>query len=334
MRNIVAQLLALGPELALFILSSPILFARTVGAITQTQVPSPNLDLSQLGRVALAGDFDSISLYEYVGQSQDSFSTNGSQSLLTRYPNGAFQTLGTTDAYIETMCPFMQNGKLQGVVVGGNFTRLGGVEAQGIALYDPNTTSITALPGLSGRVSALYCDDASGTVYVGGSFSAGNSTNAMAWVTGWSNLPFEGFNGPVSSIVKNTAGNIVFGGSFEGLGNATTPKDPDVQVINLSSGNITSSGTSTRNGFSDPVQIICKTGAQDGAGNTWLLQDDTQGYWQGAYSFGFNPTKIRLYNTQQDGRGTKTFYFEDMNSGGILNLDYSDADGKSRSCSA
>ncbi|OQO00347.1 hypothetical protein B0A48_13694 [Cryoendolithus antarcticus] len=334
MRNIVAQLFALGPELALFILSSPIFFARTVSAVTQQQVPSPNLDLSQLGRVALAGDFDSISLYEYVGQGQDSFSTNGSQSLLTRYPNGAFQTLGTTDAYIETMCPFVQNGKLQGVVMGGNFTRLGGVEAQGIALYDPNTTSITALPGLSGRVSALYCDDTSGTVYVGGSFSAGNSTNAMAWVTGWSNLPFEGFNGPVSSIVKNAAGNIVFGGSFEGLGNATTPKDPDVQVINLSSGNITSSGTSTRNGFSDPEQIICKTGAQDGAGNTWLLQDDTQGYWQGAYSFGFNPTKIRLYNTQQDGRGTKTFYFEDMNSGGILNLDYSDADGKSRSCSA
>jgi len=334
MRNLLAQLLAVGPELAAFILSSPLFFARTAHAITPASIPPPNLDLRSLGRVALAGDFDSISLYEYEGQTENAFSTNGSQALLTRFPNGAFQTLGMTDAYIITMCPFVQNGALQGVVVGGNFTSLGGVEAQGIALVDPNTTQVTALPGLSGRVSALYCDDQSGTVYVGGSFSAGNSTNAMAWTTGWTNLPFAGFNGPVTSITKNAAGNIVFGGSFEGLGNTTTPKDPDLQVINISSGNITSSGTSSTDGFDDPRNIICKTGSQDGSGNTWLLQDNTAGYWQGAYSFGFNPTKIRLYNTQEDGRGARTFYFEDMNSGGILNLNYDDADGNSQSCSA
>ena len=106
MRNLLAQLLAVGPELAAYILSSSILFARTAHAITPTSVPSPNLDLSKLGRVALAGDFDSISLYQYIGQNED-FSTNGSLALLTRYPNGAFQTLDQTDAYIETMCPFM-----------------------------------------------------------------------------------------------------------------------------------------------------------------------------------------------------------------------------------
>lgn len=333
MRNLLAQLLAVGPELAAYILSSPILFARTTYAITPTSVPSPNLDLSQLGRVALAGDFNSISLYQYVGQNED-FSTNGSQSLLTRYPNGAFQTLDRTDAYIETMCPFMQNGKLQGVVVGGNFTSLGGQQANGIALWNPDNGEVTPLPGLSGRVQALYCDDDSGTVYVGGSFNAGNSTNAMAWTTGWSNLPFAGFNGPVSTIIKNAAGNIVFGGSFTGLGNTTTPTEPDQQVINLSSGNVTSSGTSSTDGFDDPRNIICKTGSQDGSGNTWLLQDNTAGYWEGAYYFGFNPTRLRLYNTQYEGRGTRTFYFEDMNSGGILNMQYDDADGNNQSCSA
>lgn len=336
MRSLLSQLLAIGPELAAFILTSPLLASR--GAFAQNadgSIPSPNLDLSQLGRVAVAGDFDSISLYSYAGQNEDAFSTNGSQSLLTRYPNGAFRSLALADAYIETMCPFIQrDGTLAGVVVGGNFTSLGGVEAQGIALYNPNTTQITALPGLSGSVSALYCDADSGIVYVGGMFLAGNSTNAMTWTTGWTNLPFAGFNGPVTSITKNGAGNLVFAGTFDGLGNVSTPKNRDEQAINLASGGISASGSCSTDGFSDPKSIICKTSADDGAGNTWLLEDNTAGYWQGNFSFGFNPTKIRLYNTQYQGRGTKTFYFMDNNSGGILNMNYFDIEGSSQSCSA
>ncbi|KAK1027899.1 hypothetical protein LTR33_017426, partial [Friedmanniomyces endolithicus] len=157
MRNLLSQLLALGPELAAFILTAPLLSSRGAYAITQGTIPSPNLDLSSLGRVAIAGDFDSISLYTYEGQNENAFNTNGSQSLLTRYPNGAFQSLGLADAYIMTMCPFVQkDGSLAGVVVGGNFTSLGGVEAQSIALWNPNTTQITALPGLSGKVSTVY----------------------------------------------------------------------------------------------------------------------------------------------------------------------------------
>ncbi|KAK5131423.1 hypothetical protein LTR08_000959 [Meristemomyces frigidus] len=335
MRNLLSQLLAVGPQLAAFILSAPLLSSRGAYAITQSLIPSPNLDLSQLGRVAIGGDFDSISLYTYDGQNEDVFNTNGSQSLLTRYPDGAFQSLGLADAYITAMCPFVQqDGTLVGVIVGGNFTSLGGVEAQGIALWNPNTTQITALPGLNGRVNAVYCDADSGTVYVGGSFTASNSTNAMAWTTGWTNLPFAGFNGPVTSITKNGAGNIVFGGNFDGLGNTTTPQDPDGQVINIGSGNITAMGSTSTDGFSDPGNIICKTAAQDGSGNTWLLADNTSGYWQGNFSFGFNPTKLRLYNTQQPNRGTKTWYFVDLNSGGILNLNYLSADGQNQSCSA
>ena len=335
MRNQLSQLLALGPELAAFILTAPLLLAQPASALPYTTVPSPNLDLSQLGRVALAGDYDSISLYEYVGQNENTFNRNGSQGLITRYPNGAFQTLSMTDAYIQTMCPFVKDGELQGVVVGGNFTSLGGVQAQGIALWNPDTQEVTALSGLSGQVKALYCDDDSGTVYVGGSFMGGNSTNAMAWTTGWTNLPFAGFNGPVTSIAKNSAGNIVFGGSFSGLGNTTTLTEPDIQVINLSSGNISSEGATSRSQYSDPYQIICNTNtSEDGSDGTWLLRDDTRGFWQGDYAFGFNPTKLRLFNTVQEGRGTKTFYFENMNSGGILNMQYFDADGNNKSCSS
>ncbi|TKA23058.1 hypothetical protein B0A50_07374 [Salinomyces thailandicus] len=334
MRNLLSQLLAMGPELAAFILTAPLLSSRGAYAITQTPVPSPNLDLDDLGRVAIGGDFDSISLYTYEGQTEDTTNSNGSQLLLTRYPDGDFYSLALADAYITTMCPFVRrDGSLAGVVVGGNFTSLGGVEAQGIALYNPNTTMITALPGLSGKVNAVYCDADAGTVYVGGSFMGANSTNALAWTSEWTNLPFAGFNGPVTSITKNEAGNIVFGGSFGGLGNTTTPEVSDGQVINLSAGNISAEGSTSTAGFSDPRNIICKTSAQSGQGDTWLLADETPGYWQGDFAFGFNPTKLRLYNTQQDNRGTRTWYFENLNSGGILNMNYLSTDGRNESCS-
>jgi hypothetical protein len=317
--------LALGSTFA--ILLSPA-FARNF-----TSAPSPNIDLSGLGRVALAGDFDSISLYTYQGQTQNANFANGSQYLFSQYPDGSFQGLALADAFITTMCPFVSNGVLQGIVVGGNFTSLGGVPAQGIALWNPNTTSITPLNGLSGSVSAVYCDDESSRVYVGGTFTGGNSTNAIAWSTGWTNLPFAGFNGPVTSITKSSNGSIIFGGSFDGLGNTTTPTNKDVQVINLSAGNITSGASTQTSGFSDPRNIICQTG-DDSAGNAWLLEDNTPGFWRGSFGFGFNPTKLRLYNTNQDGRGTKTWRFTAFPINGIMNFTYTDENGKFASCTA
>ncbi|KAF1989747.1 hypothetical protein K402DRAFT_418459 [Aulographum hederae CBS 113979] len=303
-------------------------------AVSFTPAPSPNLDLSQLGRVALAGDFDALSIYEYEGQNRNSFSTNGSQSLLTQYPNGAFANLAMADAYILTMCPFtFSNGTFAGVVVGGNFTSLGGVEAQGIALFNPDNGQVTPLAGLSGKVAAVFCDGEANTLYVGGSFSGGNSTNAISWNGNWANMPFAGFNGPVTSITKAPNGNIIFGGSFDGLGNTTTPRKRDVQVIPLSSGQISATSSSTTQGFSDPKNIICKTSAQSGPGNSWLLSDGAQGSWTARFAFGFVPTKLRLYNTQQDGRGTRTFQFQELNNGGILELEYPDpATGILRTC--
>ncbi|GIZ43032.1 hypothetical protein CKM354_000627600 [Cercospora kikuchii] len=333
MRNLLQQLLALGPELAAYILTTSLPVARA--AFVQSAASSPNLDLSQLGRVAVGGDFDSISLYTYQGQNENT-STNGSQSLLTRYPDGAFQSLALADAdtSIRAMCSFVADGKLQGVVVGGNFTSLGGVRAESIALWNPDSNEVTALPGLSGGpVNALYCDDESGTVYVGGQFRAGNSSNAMAWTTGWVNLPFAGFNGPVNSITKDSGNNIVFGGQFAVLGNTTTSTETISQAVSIGSGNITAAGSSSRAGFSDPNNIICKTGEEQGSGNTWLLNDNTGGYWESALGFGVSPTALRIYNTDYEGRGTKSFYFEEMNTAGILELEYVDpTTGQNATC--
>jgi hypothetical protein len=307
-------------------------------AITFNPIPNPNLDLSSLGSVGLAGDFNGISLYQFEGQSEAGFSTNGSQSVLSRFPNGGFANLAAADAGIQAMCTFiMSNGAMSGVVIGGNFTSLGGIESPGAALFNPNTSAVTPLTGLSGQVSALLCDEASNTVYVGGSFKGANSTNAIAWVgtAGWTNLPFAGFNGPVTSITKASNGHIIFGGSFTGLGNATGPSLPDQQIINISGANITSGSSSTTTGFSDPTNIVCKTNGTDGAGNTWLLADNTAGFWKATFQFGFQPTKLRLWNTHLDGRGTQTWRYTAMPINGIMNFTYIDpTTGQNASCSS
>ena len=306
-------------------------FIRPTQGVDFTPVPAPNLDLTQLGQVALTGNFDSISLFSYQQQSESAPSTNGSQSLITQLPNGDFATTATSDGSITTMCPFvMHDGTFAGVIVGGNFTSLSGVEAQAVAMYDATTGKVTPLPGITGTVNVLLCDQNTNTVYVGGEFKAANSTNAVAWVgmSGWANLPFEGFNGPVNSIMSAPSGNIIFGGSFTGLGNSTTttPNEPDQQIINIATANITAGGTTDTPGFNNASNILCKTNGQDGAGNTWLLADNTPGFWEASMNFGYEPTLLRIWNTHQDGRGAQTFRFTALPIDGIMNFTYTDPD--------
>ncbi|KAL1836376.1 hypothetical protein VTJ49DRAFT_5231 [Mycothermus thermophilus] len=315
--------------------------AAPATAVSFTPVPDPNLDLSQLGRVALVGDFSSISLYQYEEQREQLSQNNGTEQLLARMPNGLFAPIVHTDATIRTMCSIdTKDGTV--VVLGGNFTSIRGddpgataTQSNAIALFDPATGAVTPIQGLSGQVNALLCDQERDTVFVGGSFVGSNSTNALAWnVNGnWENLPFTGFNGPVAAITKTPSGSILFGGSFTGLGNASTPSTPDGQVINLSSATISAGSSSLTPGFDDPKNIICKTSGEDGAGNTWLLQDGAPGFWSAQFRHGFRPTKLRLYNTHQDGRGTRTWRFIAMPINGIMNFTYIDpATGQNASC--
>ncbi|TWU77178.1 hypothetical protein ED733_008524 [Metarhizium rileyi] len=306
-------------------------------AIHFNPAPSANLDFSNLGRIAIAGDFNGISLYEYEGQISKPLPTNGSEALLARLPNGALAPIVSTDASIRAMCLLKQDdGTLKGVVVGGNFTSIDGTQSTAIALFNPNTTKITPLEGLEGEVNALYCDDSRETVYIGGNFKASNSTNAIAWTDtdGWSNLPFAGFNGPVNAISKTSNGHIIFGGSFTGLGNASAPSQPDRQIINLSGCRVTATNVATTNGFGDPENIVCSAG-KDGPGSTWLAADTMPATWRADFGFTFHPTKLRLYNTHMDGRGTKTFRLLAFPINGIMNLTYVDPlTGKNASCTS
>lgn len=302
-------------------------------AIEFAKAPSPNLDLSNLGRIGIAGDFNGISLYEYEGQNGRPPPSNGSESLLGMLPNGALTSVVSTDASIRAMCTFrLSDGELQGVVIGGNFTSLDGTESTAVALYNPETGEITPLDGLEGEVNALYCDNDEDTVYVGGNFRGADSSNAISWYAndGWTNLPFAGFNGPVEAISKASNGHIIFGGSFTGLGNTSAPSEPDGQSINLSTANITAINSADSNG--NPKNIVCSGDSDRG---TWLVQDNTPGFWDAVFGFGFEPTKLRLWNTHQDGRGTKTFRLLAFPIDGIMNLTYIDpASGDNRTCTS
>lgn len=305
-------------------------------AFNFTQVPSPNLNLDNLGRVAFAGDFDSISIYQYEGQTEKSTGSNG--ALLSRYPNGIFAPLNETDADIKTMCAFERNGELKGIVFGGNFTSVGEQHTPGgIALLNPNDGSVSPLEGLNGSVNALYCDRDRGRVFIGGSFTGGNASNAIVWIEDWTNMPFSGFNGPVNSITKAPNGKIIFGGEFNGLGdNTTAPRENNTQVLPIGSASITAQTSSGRPGLTEPKNIVCKEDVEaEGEGSTWLLSDDATGFWQADFGFGFEPTKLRLHNTDFEGRGTKTFRYTALPDGGIMNFTYVDPEsGDKKYCDA
>jgi hypothetical protein len=324
-------------KLALSLLIASPSLIPGASAFTFTPVSSPNLDLDRLGRVAFAGDFDSISLYQYEGQNERSPIPNG--ALLSRYPNGVFATVKDTDADVKAMCPFTRNGNYRGVIFGGNFTSVGGLHTPGgIALLNTTDGTVTPLEGLNGSVKALYCDPDvnGGRVYVGGSFTGGNSTNAIAWEDDWVDMPFSGFNGPVHSIVKAPNENIIFGGEFNGLGgNETVPAQNNSQVLPIGSATVSASASSGRPGLSEPQNIVCKNGTNtQGPGDTWLLPDNAPGFWQAQFGFGFTPTMLRLHNTDFEGRGTKTWRYTALPDGGIMNFSYVDPEGQKRFCEA
>jgi hypothetical protein len=294
-------------------------------AVSFKPAPLPHLNIADLGRVAFAGDFDSISLYQYEGQSEQASGRTG--ALLSRYPNGVFAPTNQTDADIQAMCS-IQTGGAERIVFAGNFTSVGNIATPGgIALLNPTDGTVKPMYGLTGSVNTLYCDRDAGEVYVGGFFTGSDSNNAIIWKDDWKDLSFEGFNGAVHSIAKSSNGNIIFGGEFNGLGgNATSvAAENNTQIIPISKANISAQTSSGLPGFTQPSDITCKSDfSAQGSGQTWLLADTAPGFWKAEFGFGFSPTSLRLWNTDFEGRGTKTFRFTALPDGGILNLTYTD----------
>ncbi|KAH7034992.1 cortical protein marker for cell polarity-domain-containing protein [Microdochium trichocladiopsis] len=311
---------------------SAIVSATHGSLFSPNPIPTPALDTAELGRMGIAGDFAGLSLYQFEGQTETLPSSNGADALLTSLPNGLFHSIASTDATVQAMCIFGTSA-----IIGGNFTSVNGTESPAVAALDLTTGSLSPLAGISGEITSLLCDNDAGMVYVGGSFRAADSTNAITWVSSgnWASLPFAGFNGPVSSITKAPNGHIVFGGKFTGLGNTSTTATPDSEPINLSTAVVQGFQSSTAPGLSNASNVICNTNDETGAGRSWLLLDNTPGAWRAEFGFGFIPTKLRLRNTRQPDRGTKTWRMTALPLNGIMNFTYIDpASGQNTSCTS
>lgn len=306
-------------------------------AFTFAPISDPQLNLDKLGRVAFVGDFDSISLAQFVNQTQD---PPAAGNIYSRFPNGVFARIQDADGDVKAMCAYEKDGNVQGLVVGGNFTSVDGTSTPGgIAIINPNDGSVTAVQGLTGSVNALHCDPGRGQVYVGGSFTGSDSKNAIIWNGNWTDMPFQGFNKPVHSIVAGLNDNVIFGGEFTGLGggNVTGAAENNTQPLPVGSANLTAQTSSGRPGFTDPKNIACKgeNANTQGAGATWLLADNAPGFWRADFGFGFEPTKLQLFNTDFEGRGTKTFRYTALPDGGIMNFTFTNpATGRQEFCDA
>ena len=211
-----------------YFLSLSLFSAYSLG-LNQSAIPNPHLDLSTLGRVAFTGDFNALSIYNYqnsvLSESGTFFSTNFIRAQL---PDGTFMDLAQADASIEQMCAFPTSNNESYVVVAGNFTSIDGTDTLGgIAIFNPSARAgenIIAIPGLQGMVHALLCDQTAATVYIAGSLSGGNSSNAIVFKDSYESLPFKGFNGPIRTMERTSAGTVIFGGTFNGF------EDPALNV--------------------------------------------------------------------------------------------------------
>jgi hypothetical protein len=207
-------------------------------------IDQPVLGIGSLGRIGFTGKFDGIEVQQYPGQNV----VVNASSVFKQLPDGQFKIIVSANGALQALTSFiLSDGTLAGLILAGNFTRIGGIDAVSIAFFNPGTYEITPLSGVNGTIQALLCIPATNAIYIGGNFEGANSTSALAWIgtTGWANLPFAGFNGAVNAIALSPSGNILFGGAFTHLGqtgtpNCTTPQQKNSSncSIEFSDGNI------------------------------------------------------------------------------------------------
>jgi len=111
------------------------------------------------------------------------------------------------------------------VYIGGSFTTAGGVSANYVAKWNPNTSTWSALgSGTNNTVRALAIDS-NGNVYIGGSFTSagGVDVNYVAkWnpnTSTWSALG-SGTNNTVHALAIDSADNVYVGGNFTYAGDS------------------------------------------------------------------------------------------------------------------
>lgn len=284
----------------------------------------PLVDFDRMGTVALTGAFAGLGI-----SANNSVATTfdpTTATLLSRSSDGDLIPLGSTDHGGSILAGCALDDVFY---FGGNFSSVNGTSASYIASYTASSDSIASLGsgGPDGLVHALYCDQSSNNVWVGGQFSSPGKSVAL-WNTKssqWSLPPFGGLDGEVLDITTNSsASSLLFAGSFSiAYGNATlnntnnpnvpyspgaSPFSSSLVPISLQNAQIVAQPASSESGFNDIDDILCPAGA-DGSGNTWLAADGQTSVITARTFSAMSARGIRLGNTFLDGRGTTGFTY-------------------------
>ncbi|KAJ2955867.1 hypothetical protein NQZ79_g8209 [Umbelopsis isabellina] len=315
----------------LLVLSTASLLSLATSSVDTSYIP--NLDLSAFQQLGICGDFAGLS--RFVNANQFETLDANTATIIQKYSNNTFERVASTAGAINTACKLPQSGTNDAfdVYFAGSFSNINNTTTNNIAKLDTQTGQITSLgAGLNGPVYTLYCDASSSTVYAGGAFN----TSAMMWRSGtWVAMPWAGLDGPVYTISSNPVTNTVFfGGSFQSTMNGVYGNSTVSQPVPLSPPSSVSGGNSASNpNRNDPGSIVCPNSTSTVHNYTWLLEDDTPGYWEADFGDSVTPQSFRLSNVHYDNRGTDQFGILALGTNSYYELSYTDpATGQLETC--
>ncbi|KAJ2162384.1 hypothetical protein GGF46_000748 [Coemansia sp. RSA 552] len=302
------------------------------------------------GNIGIVGGFNGVSSFS-PGSDASALTLNSSLTSLVSLSESAAQLLATGTAIgdITTACTlYGTDGKLSKAFFGGSISSLNRTTVGYVAGVDMAGNIDTMLGGVNGPVNALFCDNETQLVYVGGNFTStttgltgsvatmrSESTGGLAIYEpsahGWQSLSFHGVDGPVYDIAK-LKNHVYAVGSFTATTDNATHSALDRQPINLSGSQLSGGNSAEMAGFSDPKNAVCTTGV-DTPGNTWLMRDLLPGYLRVDFPFRVTPSLLRLMNTMYNGRGTKAIRIEAAPNNQALAMSYLDpATGVEKFC--
>ncbi|ORX99318.1 hypothetical protein K493DRAFT_212806 [Basidiobolus meristosporus CBS 931.73] len=301
------------------------------------------IDFASLSQLGIAGEFNGISAYSPNGNVSR---LDPNVDSLIRKTKNSLELIGYTSlgGRINSMChlPSKQGGgnteAQSSLFIAGNFTHIGGVEVNNIAVYNPTSKVFSPLAkGLDGPVYDIYCDTKRNIVYVGGAFISPVPNNPLdkygllrtfsgslaAWSNGnWTGFSFKGLNGPVYTIGASEDSNgIFFGGGFNATADGAQNLAPNTQEVNLGTASISAGNSIDTQEFSNPRNIVCGDNTNT-TNNIWLVRDNGPGYWWAQLPVTITPSLLRLQNTNHEGRGTKTFRVSSIPGNQVLPLSY------------
>lgn len=330
-----------------------------------TQISQPELDYDSIGgRIGLFGEFDSLAVYAYEGQSKYLVEPPSSNSklYLRDTSKNTNKPIATCNGRIYQIGRLSENK----VLINGNFTKFNDKQYDPPIIYDIKSNDVsTIIPSkkkqkrddmqVDGKVKTTFIDG--DLIYLGGDFSFNNTYGVAIYNQTSKKLystPFQGFgkNSSVNAIAKILdndkndvdSGSIIFGGKFNTLGL------PDLLKRNTSSNstrkhhkNSTNTSLITAEQMISLKHGLFSSVNAESAGNeeslvchksdtTWSLVPDQGGQWAVTLPSALNglfPTKARLY-VPPGNDGVKSFRIYTYPNNGIMNLSYIDPETNTR----